>query len=68
MPQEPPARKGATKIKGASRSEKKTRANEAQEEQSALFIAAAREIGVDESGKEFERALGRVVSKKKPGR
>lgn len=35
--------------------------------QSERFIEAAREIGVDESGKEFERLFERVVpSRRKP--
>jgi hypothetical protein len=33
-------------------------------EQSARFIETARTIGVDETGKEFERALSKIVRKK----
>lgn len=29
------------------------------------FIAYAKEIGVDESGEEFERAIGSILKKKK---
>jgi hypothetical protein len=36
-------------------------------EQSERFIKTARELGVDESGKEFERALDRVVPRKPSG-
>jgi hypothetical protein len=32
--------------------------------QSERFIEAAREIGADESGKDFEEALGKIVPKK----
>ncbi len=32
-----------------------------KEEQSKQFIAAAREIGVDETGREFEVALRKIV-------
>lgn len=32
--------------------------------QSARFIAAAKSIGVDESGKEFKKALDKLVPKK----
>lgn len=34
-------------------------------EQSERFIKTAREIGVDESGKEFEAALRRIVPPRK---
>lgn len=36
-----------------------------QKEQSRAFIEKAREIGVDESGMEFETAFGKVTSKKR---
>ena len=32
--------------------------------QSARFIAAAQKLGVDESGKDFERALDKLIQKK----
>lgn len=34
-------------------------------EQSARFIEAAREVGVDESGEAFERAFDKIVSPRK---
>jgi hypothetical protein len=33
-------------------------------DQSERFIETAREIGVDESGKEFDRAIGRLINQK----
>ena len=36
------------------------------EEQSELFIRTARELGVDETGAEFERAFCKIVQPKKP--
>jgi hypothetical protein len=33
------------------------------EEQSALFIETARTLGVDETGKEFERAFDKITAK-----
>lgn len=62
MAEKPKARKAPAKADAASK----------QKEQSARFIKAAREIGVDETGKEFERALKKVIpiarsiSKKEP--
>lgn len=35
-----------------------------QEEQSARFIKAARELSDDESGKEFKKAFGKVMQAK----
>ena len=35
-------------------------------EQSERFKEAARELGVDESGEEFERAFNRIAPAKKP--
>jgi len=55
MPQKSKASRGAKKA--SSKSQEKT--------QSERFIETAREIGVDESGKEFERALKRVVPPRK---
>jgi hypothetical protein len=43
---------------------KKTSAAEKQKEQSARFIKAAREIGVDETGAEFEKALIHIAKNK----
>ena len=37
-----------------------------QKTQSEQFIETAREIGVDETGKEFEQALGKIVPAKTP--
>lgn len=56
MPQKRTARKGASKAK---------KPKETQKAQSARFIETARAIGVDESGKEFERALSRLVPTRK---
>jgi len=36
-----------------------------QKEQSERFVETAREIGVDESGKEFEGLLGKILPPKK---
>jgi len=44
---------------------KKTLAADKQKAQSARFIEAAREAGVDESGKEFDRALRAVAQPKR---
>lgn len=32
------------------------------EEQRALFVRTARELGVDETGEEFERAFDKIIS------
>jgi hypothetical protein len=45
-------------------SPKKVEKPKDQKEQSARFIEAARKIGVDESGREFERALRKIVPAK----
>ncbi|WP_139372895.1 hypothetical protein [Nitrobacter vulgaris] len=55
MAKKPKARKAPAKTDDESK----------QKEQSARFIKAAREIGVDESGKEFERAIKKIVPSKK---
>jgi hypothetical protein len=55
MAQKPKAR-GATNKRSAEAKQKA---------QSARFIEAAREMGVDESGKEFERAIRKVVPAKR---
>ena len=36
-------------------------------EQSRLFIEAARELGCEEVGEAFERAIGRILPPRKPG-
>jgi hypothetical protein len=55
MPQKSKARASARKAE---------KPKETQGAQSARFIETARKIGVDESGKEFESALKRVVQSK----
>lgn len=52
MPQKSKARRSAGKAR---------KPKEDQKAQSARFIESARTVGVDESGKEFERALNRIV-------
>lgn len=47
--------KGKPKSKGRSATDK---------EQSARFIETARNIGVDETGKEFEQALKKIVPRR----
>lgn len=66
MREKPKARKAQRKDQKEFGGASKARAT--QKEQSARFIETARAIGVDESGKEFERALSKVAPKKKPGR
>jgi hypothetical protein len=61
MPKKPQARKGPGKAKTKSRSESES----SEKKQSERFIKAARAIGVDESGHEFERTLDAIVH---PGR
>lgn len=43
---------------------KKAVAADKQKEQSARFIEAARESGVDETGREFEKALKKLTQTK----
>jgi len=63
MPQKSKARKGSSKAKGESRSK-----NESPEKtQGERFIEAARSVGVDESGKEFDRALKHLTPPRKAG-
>lgn len=57
MPQKP-------KTRGSTR---KTGATPVAKTQSAQFIETARTIGVDESGKEFDRALKKLVPPKRKG-
>jgi hypothetical protein len=40
----------------------------AQKEQSARFIEAARQSGVDDSGKKFDKAFKKIMRKKKPSK
>ena len=56
MPQKPEARGGASKAKGKSGG-----AGTPQKSQSERFIETARMLGVDESGKEFDRALKKII-------
>jgi hypothetical protein len=62
MGKQPKARSPAKQTKKAKRKAK-------EENQRERFIEAARAIGVDETGKEFERSLARIVKvkKRKPG-
>ena len=49
-------------VKGKRRKRKTKPDNKAQ---SARFIAAAKSLGVDESGKDFENAMNKIASNKK---
>jgi len=49
------------KPKARTSASKSKKPKEAQKVQSARFIETARKIGVDESGKEFERAIKVIV-------
>jgi hypothetical protein len=51
----------ATKPKARGSGAKKKAPKESQKEQSERFIAAARELEADESGKAFEKAIKRIV-------
>jgi len=55
MRKKPKARNPAGKAK---------KPKETQKEQSARFVETARSIGVDESGREFENALARLVPRR----
>jgi hypothetical protein len=46
----------------------KARKPQNQKEQSARFIEAARAVGVDESGKEFDRAMKKLVPPRRANR
>lgn len=48
------------------RAEKKALAADKQKAQSARFIEAAREHGVDETGNDFERAMKKITAIKVP--
>ena len=45
---------------------RKDRSKGGQKTQAERFIETAREIGVDETGKEFERAIQKVIPPKRP--
>jgi hypothetical protein len=60
MSKKPQARKGPGKVKTKSRSESEN----SEKTQSERFIETARVIGVDESGREFDLALERIVPSK----
>jgi len=49
------------KTRSDPRAPKKAKAPQKKKSQRERFIEAAREIGVDESGEEFERLFKRVV-------
>jgi hypothetical protein len=61
MGQKPKVRKGASKAESKGRSERERLKGKAQRER---FIEAARAVGMDESGKEFEQALSVIVKRK----
>jgi hypothetical protein len=65
MPQKSKARASASKAGkiGARKS-----ASSDEKTQAGRFIETARLLGVDESGKEFERALSRIAPAKKTSR
>jgi hypothetical protein len=46
-------------------STKKKSKPKSQAEQSERFLRAAQEVGADKSGKQFERALRKIVPRKK---
>lgn len=50
----------AEKRKARAPTGKTRKPKETQKEQSARFIEAARVVGVDETGDEFERAMNRI--------
>jgi hypothetical protein len=52
-------------VKGKPKKRKPTKPDNPA--QSARFIAAAKSLGVDESGKDFERAMDKIVPRKKSG-
>jgi hypothetical protein len=60
MPQKPKTRKDQSAAKSKSRSARES-ASETGKSQSERFIETARAIGVDESGREFERTLRKIV-------
>ena len=50
----------------AEKAKKPSRRKMTPEEQSALFIKTARELGVDETGGEFERAFEKIARSRPP--
>lgn len=53
------------KVRGAKKSRAKAPVSTAKEKsQRERFIEAAREVGVDETGVEFERAIRKLVTEK----
>jgi hypothetical protein len=55
------------KVRGTPRADKaKPKARPKEKPQRERFIEAARAIGVDETGKEFERLFQRVAPPKRP--
>ena len=56
------------KVRGAKKSRAKAPLSAAKEKsQRERFIETARDVGFDESGKEFESALRRIVPPKRSG-
>ena len=53
------------KTRGSPKAAQKPKAPEKEKTQRERFIEAAREIGVDESGEEFENALRRITQKRR---
>jgi hypothetical protein len=51
--------------KAGAPKKKKAKPKLTDKEQSERFKETAREIGVDESGKEFERAVGQITTPRK---
>jgi hypothetical protein len=56
MGQKPKARAAKSKKKSATSGKSETERTQAER-----FIEAARDIGVDETGREFDRALGKII-------
>ena len=58
----------AGKTKSKSGGKGRSKDNDSEKTQSERFIEAARNVGVDESGAEFERALSKIIPAKNPKR
>ena len=54
-----------SKVASVAKRPAKAQKKKTKETQKERFIKAARSIGVDESGKEFEEALRKIVSPRK---
>ncbi len=54
------------RTRGSPKKAPKPKAPEKEKTQRERFIETARELGVDETGTEFERALDRIVPAKIP--